>query len=442
MNVSTQGLLRFQAAGGEYVFSGHTGLLLRSSPALDEALAKPSSALEEKLGTCLYGKHQSQRTLRVGASKQTPLQNVTVFVTNECNLDCSYCYVRKNGISNSGRMSLDTFRSAMELFSSCFDMRRRVNILFFGGEPFMNLGFLKGATGYLDQIAERDGTQFTYSIVTNGTILNQEVLDFVVRNGVSVVVSIDGSEEVHDRTRPFRNGKGSHATVLRNVGVLSQYCNLAARVTVCDLNTDLVRLYEDLRTAGFWEVHATVVSDANAASADLEPGLSQLRQRLREMEDHFLANVREKRLVRFGHVAKYLKLIHLGYRSGGNAKVLPCSAGYSSFSVAANGDIYLCHRFNNVADVRFGSVADGLNWERRENFLDTHQVSARRGACASCWAAAFCGGTCYHTSYAADAEMRTVNELHCACAREWVLSALRVYVSMSAEERCVLENIG
>ncbi len=441
MSVLPDKMLTFEVNGEEYVFSGYTGLLVRSSTELQNGVKNPSSISDVKIVKYLFGSNMIDKKKRVSAPSETRLQNITVFVTNRCNLKCSYCYERANDAIDNRDMSLDTFKVGMQFFLSQFNTAKRINILFFGGEPFMNMPLVRDAVNHLKRIEKNEGIQFSYSVTTNGTIMNESILDLLIENNFSVIVSIDGLKENHDYYRPFINGRGSHQRILNTIGRVSRYKKVVARVTLNDMDTDIVRLYEDLTAAGIWEVHVTIVSKKYTENYKWEETFKPLRQRIKEMEDYFLKSIRQRRVVRYCDLLKYLKLIHFGWKSNGNAKIFPCSAGYSSFSLATNGDIYLCHRFNNIAGMKLGNIREGMNLERRTQFLGEHHISERQGACNPCWAAAFCGGTCYHTTFSTTGETNPINNVHCVYTKEMVKSALNIYVSISPEQRYFLENI-
>lgn len=441
MSVTQDRLLTFEANGDEYVFSGYTGLLVRSNAELQNTIKNQSSVPDFEIAKYLFGNNLNDKKKRILLPSETVLQNITVFATNRCNLKCSYCYERENDAIDGTDMSLDTFKVGMRFFLSKFNTSKRINILFFGGEPFMNMPLVRDAVSNLKRIEKNKGIRFSYSVTTNGTIMNESILDFLLENNFSVIVSIDGFKENHDYYRPFINGRGSYLKILNTIDRVSRYKKVVARVTLNDMDTDIVKLYEDLRAAGIWEVHVTIVSKKSAKDYKWEETFKPLRHRIKEMEDYFIKNIGQKRIIRYSDLLKYLKLIHFGWRSDGNAKIFPCSAGYSSFSLAANGDIYLCHRFNNVAGMKLGNIREGMNLERRSKFLEEHYVSERLGACKTCWAAAFCGGTCYHTTFSSTGETNPINHVHCAYTKEMVKSALNIYVSITPEQRYFLENI-
>jgi uncharacterized protein len=440
MEPITDKLLKFENCGTDYLYSGHTGLLLQLDDAIEQALRAPSD-IDGELKDYLFGKGAIGET-RVAPPAETALQNITVFATNQCNLGCAYCYVSKNNADNEFKMSMDTFERAIGYFLTTFDTSHRINILFFGGEPLLNLPFLTNAAEHLKTIEKNGGAKFSFSLTTNGTVMNDRVLDFLLKYDVSVVISIDSSKDLHDRMRPYKkSGKGSYSRIQQNVKTLSEYKKITARVTLCDLDTDLVNMYDKLRGLGFWNIHTTIVADDEVGSQATEVSMATLKCRIQELEAYFLDNIKRGSLVRFNDYLKYLKRIHVGFNGGNRKKRFPCSAGHSSYCLATSGDFFLCHRFNNVAEMRFGSVEEGIDDAQRKEFLENHQVMSRDGACGSCWASALCGGTCYHPTYADSGNTRPIHDLHCAYTLEIIKSSLRIYLSMPQDSHYLLENI-
>lgn len=54
-------------------------------------------------------------------------------------------------------------------------------------------------------------------LITNGTIINQEILYSLEKWNVLVLVSLDGQEEVHDTFRVDKAGKGTYQKVISGI---------------------------------------------------------------------------------------------------------------------------------------------------------------------------------------------------------------------------------
>lgn len=110
-------------------------------------------------------------------------------VTDKCNLGCLYCY-RKN---NSDR-SIDP-----ELVSSFFDELAKIHngkmvCSFHGGEPLVRFDIVKQIVEECERSNYKDRIQYT--IQTNATLIDNEMIDFFINHRIGVGVSYDGDEGV------------------------------------------------------------------------------------------------------------------------------------------------------------------------------------------------------------------------------------------------------
>lgn len=63
---------------------------------------------------------------------------------------------------------------------------------------------------------------FTYSITTNGTLLNDTAVNSFKEHGFSVLISLDGTGCKHDASRPYKTGGGSFSDIDKNVRRFSE----------------------------------------------------------------------------------------------------------------------------------------------------------------------------------------------------------------------------
>jgi uncharacterized protein len=140
-----------------------------------------------------------------------------------CNLDCSYCFFLSKEMLYPG----SRFRMAEELLDAyirqLIEAHARVPevaIAWQGGEPtLMGVEFFRRSV----EIANRylsSGQRATYTIQTNGTLVDPEWAGFFRENDVLVGISIDGPQVLHDAYRVNKDGKGSFAAVMRGLGHL------------------------------------------------------------------------------------------------------------------------------------------------------------------------------------------------------------------------------
>ena len=148
-----------------------------------------------------------------------------VLITNRCNFNCSYCYEQ----DRSGDMKWETMKRLIDWMIIGYDPSRFVNthsnfnINFFGGEPFLNWEVMKKTFEYVEGIRKQNGIIFSLAILTNGSIWNKEIHNFLARYKYSMgkrlklQVSIDGCEESHNANRPMIGGEDSFKLVSENI---------------------------------------------------------------------------------------------------------------------------------------------------------------------------------------------------------------------------------
>lgn len=115
-------------------------------------------------------------------------------VANCCNLNCVYCY--GNG-GNYGReneiMTLETAKKCIKEIKSKY--KKIHNVFFFGGEPLANFKILKYLTESLKDMTDK------FRIVTNATLLNKEIVEFLVKYDFKIYISLDGPKFINDYLR-------------------------------------------------------------------------------------------------------------------------------------------------------------------------------------------------------------------------------------------------
>ena len=150
------------------------------------------------------------------------LGGFTVMISTQCNLACSYCiyggaYRRFEKLS-AQRMSWETAKNMLDFLVRNSPESESVRLDFFGGEPLLAFDLMKRSVAYLKAKLGPSGPEVVPTIATNGTILTEEILDFLIENGVYLQFSLDGGARIHDARRTFKNsGRGTYAKVVENL---------------------------------------------------------------------------------------------------------------------------------------------------------------------------------------------------------------------------------
>lgn len=316
------------------------------------------------------------------------LKRLTVSLTGDCNLSCGYCYVR-NGSSceSGGAMSPELGRIAVRRVMQEYDSVSTIQ--FFGGEPTLNLPAMEAVVDEVTRLRAssdaQDGPRF--GIVTNLTLLSDEVMTFFVKNKIRPAISLDGPKEIHDVLRPYTSGVGSHQTIIENIRRLNDNglsFTIGATFTRMHLEkgiavTDLLKYFEGL----------------NAARADVAPVIAKSHpvldlygddrvfslflMSLVDAVDYWLDSWPRNGGMIFEHVARILRLL-----SDTSEREYLCPAGHSSLAVGASGQVYPCHMFIGDKGYELGDV------KKDEPLVSFETPLSKSSFCEDCWAAALC----------------------------------------------------
>ncbi|OFW46094.1 MAG: quinohemoprotein amine dehydrogenase maturation protein [Acidobacteria bacterium RIFCSPLOWO2_12_FULL_67_14b] len=377
-------------------------------------------------------------TPKIVPLRPVPLQTLVVNVTNQCNLACTYCYEygedkivdTENG-QQPKFMSEETARESVEFALRESRENRHAHITFFGGETLMNFPVLKSTIAYARRRAAEVGKDIDFSLTTNATLLQPDVIEFLASERVGVTISIDGPEDMQDKFRVFNNGQGSYAMAAPKIkALLARHRSrpVGARVTLTKQTLDVRRIYKHLsEDLGFWEVGFAPVTTAPGRDyAISDGGFDHLLEQFRALATEYLEASLQNRHHGFSNVRETLQEIHQGH-----AKAYPCGAGIGLMGVSTDGRVALCHRFAGSDDHGLGTVRDGVSWPKQQAFLDAHHVSNKTD-CATCWARPICAGGCYHEANTRYGSTERPNLHYCEWIRGWTHTCLEIYGELAA----------
>lgn len=373
-----------------------------------------------------------------------PLQTIVMNVTNQCNLSCSYCYeYGEDRIATpEGKtkfMSEETARSTVDFLLNQSPGRRMVHLTFFGGETLLNFKVVKSSIEYAREKAAEMGKYIDFSMTTNATMLNSEIINFLADNNVGVTVSIDGPKESNDQFRVFKNGKGSYDVIAPKIKELIKVHRsrpIGARVTltaqVVDVKTIFHHLTEEM---GFDEVgFAPVTTSPVRLYAIGNKGLDHVLDQFKELADEYLEHALENKHHGFSNVNDTLQELHQGV-----SKAYPCGAGLGLLGVAPSGDIGLCHRFVDSPAGKLGHIDTGVDREAQSEHLSRAHINTKYD-CHTCWARPVCSGGCYHEAYVRYGDTSHANLHYCDWIRGWTDVCLRIYGEIAARNPKYLER--
>lgn len=360
---------------------------------------------------------------------QIRVGNVLLQIANDCNLNCIYCYGSGGSYGRKREMmSWDTAKKAIDyMVEHCADQERLL-VTFFGGEPLMNFPLIKQIIAYCDEIRAKTGKKFSYSMTTNGTIMNDEILDYIKRYRISTMISMDGPKSIQDSYRCYENGCGSFDKIVPNIEKLKKVRggHLTVRSTVCRPDMDMCKIRRELLALGFTNVVMSPV-DTDPDSPLFVGGeySKDLIESYRKLADELVEEA--KKTGRIDNIL-FSKAVESIYNR--TQKIRSCTAGRSGFAVGSNGLIYPCQRFMGMEEYAVGDVDSGIDPEKIKVYF--HATVVEKESCPDCWAKYLCGAGCVHTAVSQTGDPMKAPLDYCETYRTIYEIGLYIYSELKA----------
>ena len=166
----------------------------------------------------------------------------TIILSNRCNLNCTYCYVKTK--SSVLSLSVRTIRTFIKWFieQPVDEDYKKLNL--FGGEPFLEFNLLKEAIIFFKK-HNRAKKSIIDTIPTNGTILTQEILNFVKKEKLRVSFSLDGTK-MNNFARKFQSGENCFDLVMQNLRRFTDFIGTPPLIKMTMLPANVANLYSNV----------------------------------------------------------------------------------------------------------------------------------------------------------------------------------------------------
>ncbi len=333
--------------------------------------------------------------------------DVSLVLTHDCNLGCSYCYT---GAKFRKRMPRETAQKALDLAFA--HAPAAVQLSYFGGEPTLELPLLLEVAAEAKRRAEAQGTALVQTVTTNGTLLDAEAIASLYALDFYIALSIDGVRAAHDVNRPRMGGGSSFDAVERCLGLLVAAGRSFETISVVTPASAplLGESVEYLFEAGVPRVSLNPCYEAawdDAALEHWEAGLARAADAM-------------ARWMRAGRTVSVSTLDNkiLAALKGGLGHEDKCKLGDGFVAVSPDGHLYPCERLvaeDDRPDDRVGHVSTGVERPkvaclRPDIGEDRHAVNEE---CATCAEKFRCAASCACANRAETGSLQLAGGVQC-----------------------------
>lgn len=332
------------------------------------------------------------------------LRQLTLSITEDCNFGCKYCIYRdhykySNRIQSRDYMHFTTAKKAIDYYFSLLEEGQRYNpirnprISFYGGEPLLNFNLIKKCVRYINKTY--NSFENSYNLTTNGSILDKQRIDWLIKNNFSIMVSLDGPEDEHDRNRVYRNGKGTFKDVMRNIANLTpEMRERITTISIFDYKSDLFKREEffnrpEIPRLSFFN-QVGYVPGCNYYDQFSDKDFIEFSAKIKEAKVLYLEHIKNKKQHRKNKSVFYqlfgfgsLRAIHESSPILPPPRLMPftraCIPGVKLF-VDVKGNFHVCERVNETHPI--GNVDNGLDFIKIREFV--LEYLHHMDACSSC----------------------------------------------------------
>ncbi len=336
------------------------------------------------------------------------IRKITLQITQQCNFRCEYC-VYSGGYSNrqhtSKIMDINTAKKAIDFIVEHSKEASFIDIGFYGGEPLLRFEFIKECIEYAEMKGE--GKKIQYTLTSNGSIMNKEIIDFFHNHSVNLAISLDGPKEIHDNNRKFAsNGYGTYDIVRKNINMIKEinpdyYRKVQISMTL-DTSVDLGCLNQFIISEDMFDtmfLNANLIGDAYKKSA---PGFTKDFFVMWEynkfisflslggrIEERKISSMFRRNIIKLAEYMSNTKKIYHSFSERDHHSG-PCLPGHIRLFVNADGNFYPCERVSeNSNAMKIGNLDSGFDFDKVRKLLNIGQLTS--DFCQNCYAFRWCG---------------------------------------------------
>ena len=326
------------------------------------------------------------------------LRMITFNVTEECSYRCSYCIFSGNyekvRTHSQKKMSFNTARKMIDYLVEWISHKKRnlkynsINIGFYGGEPLLEIHLIEKIMAYTQKRFRekdlREKFEVRFSMTTNGYLLEGNIIELLVKNNVTLDISLDGPREEHDKFRVTRGGKGTWETIMKNLETIRlkypEYYENNIKF-LCNLHPlhDFARIDDFFNDAGNHIDVETVITNTVTMDELKESIKTKILANMKKQESLLLLKNMSSRL---DSRLKYKEI------SDNTKFTATCMPNEWKLFIDTEGRFHFCEKVKTGFPI--GDVENGFDFEKIRQFYRSWSEFIIKTRCWECSVWSFC----------------------------------------------------
>lgn len=375
-------------------------------------------------GEMLYTGDLYEAIARNSGQTESYIKALCLNIIHDCNLRCKYCFADEGEYHGSRKaMSAEVGMKAIDFVIEKSGPRKNIEVDLFGGEPLMAFDTIKEIVEYAKVQEKLHKKVIRFTMTTNATLLNDEIMKYMDENMGNIVLSIDGRKSVNDKVRTRVDGSGSYDRILPNIQKMVNMRDKSkayyVRGTFTRENTDFFEDVKHMADLGFKEIsiEPVVLPDEHELSLR-EEDLPTIFEQYDKLYADMLQRYKDGTDFKFYHFNIDLQGGPCVYK-----RISGCGAGHEYVAVTPDGEIYPCHQFVGNEDFLMGDIYNGMNNKKMEQEFKTAHIY-NKPKCIECWARFYCSGGCQANNFNFNGDMHIPYEIGCQMQKKRIECAI------------------
>ena len=341
-------------------------------------------------------------------------------ITEDCNFRCTYCVYsgkyKGQRTHSKKRLTFEQISKAIQTVSKYFK-NNTIIIGFYGGEPLIEFNTIRKTVNYINELNKTVShtlykKNIEYVITTNGSLLDNEKIQYLKENNFKVLISFDGPSKIHDRYRKFRNGKNTYERVLKNITQIKEdhpdfFPSIAINIVVTEFSsiTEILDYFSD-QSSIFGESTLQFAGIMGNIDKSFEKPKTSIDERLPvkiffsllkkvSTNDNKLSTkdlIKYRALFElFGEKIKFFqKNEHINSKKIYLSNM--CIPGASTTFVSPDGEFFFCR--NSLSSMPIGNIIKGYDFNSINKIIAEYIDILKTLKCKNCWHINICKGEC------------------------------------------------
>ena len=297
--------------------------------------------------------------------------SLNIFITEDCNLNCKYCFVDKT--YKKSQLTLSALKKAIDLLF-LFPNKTKT-IAFNGGEPLLEYALLKKTCIYIKNKAEQENIKMNLATMTNGTLISKKQCQFFEKNKIIVKVSMDGNKKTHDKNRFFKKNPSdsSFQAIVDNLNNFKDKSRIAASLVFTPKTVNnLFKNIKFLQKKGFGYIE--FYPDIFAFWTKNQ--LNKFKEQFKKITDYYILLFVQKKFKLIFKNSLLDAIIN-------EREIVGNSSNCQKIHLATDGNFYFCDKVFSLPKEKrkkyiIGNIKKGINNNRRLELLDYFQKKIKK----------------------------------------------------------------